>query len=79
MNLKNLQKMKTSYGLEFNTVTEISPDWSDYDKMVAKCHLANAGVIVVDAEYGQPIDNEHDLEEIYAMLEKENPDHPKDE
>lgn len=79
MNLKNLQKMKTSYGLEFNTVTEIDPDWSDYDKMVAKCHLANIGAVIVDAEYGQPIDNECDLEEIYAMLEKENPDHPKDE
>jgi hypothetical protein BACCOPRO_02131 len=63
--------METSYGLEFNTVTEIASEWSDYDKKVAGCHLAKAGVIVVDAEYGQPIDNEYDLGEIYAMLEKE--------
>ena len=48
--------MKTSYGLEFNTVTEIDPEWSDYDKKVAECHLANAGVVIVDAEYGQPVD-----------------------
>ncbi len=51
--------MKTSYGLEFNTVTEIDPEWSDYDKTIAGCHLANAGVVIVDTEYGQPIDNEN--------------------
>ena len=37
--------MKTSYGLEFNTVTEINPQWSNYDKTVAKNHLANVGVL----------------------------------
>ena len=62
--------MKTSYGLEFDTVTEINPEWSDYDKTIAGCHLANARVVIVDTEYGQPIDNEHDLEEIYRILEK---------
>ena len=36
--------MKTSYGLEFDTVTEINPEWSDYDKTIAGCHLANARV-----------------------------------
>lgn len=56
--------MKTSYGLEFDTVTEINPEWSGYDKTIAGCHLANARVVIVDTEYGQPIDNEHDLEEI---------------
>ena len=35
--------MRTSYGLEFNTVTEINPEWSDYDKTIAECHLANTG------------------------------------
>lgn len=55
--------MKTSYGLEFDTVTEINPEWSGYDKTIAGCHLANARVVIVDTEYGQPIDNEHDLEE----------------
>lgn len=34
--------MKTSYGLEFDTVTEINPEWSGYDKTIAGCHLANA-------------------------------------
>ncbi|WP_018667213.1 hypothetical protein [Bacteroides gallinarum] len=71
--------MKTSYGLEFNTVTEINPEWSDYDKTIAGCHLANVGVVIVDTEYGQPIDNEHDLEEICLILEKEKTDHPKNE
>ena len=71
--------MKTSYGFEFNTVTEIDPEWSDYDKKVAECHLANAGVVIVDTEYGQPIDNEYDLEEIYRILEKEKKNRPKNE
>ena len=79
INFINQNKMKTSYGLEFNTVTEINPQWSNYDKTVAKNHLANVGVIVVDAEYGQPIDNECDLEEIYPMIEKEKTDHSKNE
>ena len=42
--------MKTSYGLEFHTTTEIESDWSDYDKSVARCHLANVGVIIIDVE-----------------------------
>ena len=49
--------MRTSYGLEFNTVKEINPEWSDYDKTIAECHLANTGVVIVDTEHGQPIDN----------------------
>ncbi len=52
--------MKTSYGFEFNTVTEIDPECRDYDKAVAECHLANAGMVIVDAEYGQPLDNKDD-------------------
>lgn len=71
--------MKTSYGLEFDTVTEIDPEWSDYDKTIAGCHFANAGVVIVDTEYGQPIDNEHDLEEIYRILEKKKTGHTKNE
>lgn len=42
--------MKTSYGLEFDTVTEINPEWSDYDKTIAGCHLANARVVIVDTD-----------------------------
>lgn len=71
--------MKTSYGLEFNVVTEIDPEWADYDKTVAKCHLASVGVVIVDTEYGQPIDNEYDLEEIYRILEKEKPNHSEND
>lgn len=60
--------MKTFYGLEFNLVSEIEPAWGDYDKLVARCHLKQVGAIIVDAEYGQPIDNEYDLEEIYRLV-----------
>lgn len=62
------ERMKTSYGLEFDIIHEIDPAWSEYDRMVAGCHLANAGVIIVDCEYGQPIDNEYDLDEIYRIV-----------
>ena len=64
---------------KFDTVTEINPEWSDYDKTIAGCHLANARVVIVDTEYGQPIDNEHDLEEIYRILEKKKTGHTKNE
>ena len=67
-------KMKTSYGFEFSLMNKIDPGWSDYDKTVASCHLANTGVVIVDTEYGQPIDNEHDLDEIYRILEEKNAD-----
>lgn len=46
-----------------NVVLEINDNWSEYDKTVAKCHLANYGKIYVD-EYNQPIDDEYLLEEI---------------
>lgn len=62
--------MTTSYGLEYDIVHEIDPDWSSYDQGVAQCHLKNVGVIIIDPEYGQPIDNEYDLEEIYSTLKQ---------
>lgn len=43
----------------------------NYDKLVARCHLKQVGVIIVDAECGQPIDNEYDLEEIYRIIKKQ--------
>lgn len=61
--------METSYGLKIELVKEINPQWDDYNKMVAECHLQNAGVIIVDIEYQTPIDDEFDLDEIYRMLE----------
>jgi hypothetical protein len=61
--------METSYGLKFELLKEINPTWDNYDKTVAQCHLKNVGVIIVDTEYHNPIDNEYDLDEIYRILE----------
>lgn len=44
--------------------TEINENWNDYSKKVAKCQLNNYGVIFLD-NYGCPIDNEYELEELY--------------
>ena len=63
--------MKTSYGLEFDVLPkEDVEQFEGYDKVVAQCHIANCGSIIVDATYHQPIDNEYDLAEIYDMIEK---------
>lgn len=37
--------------------TTIDPKWSEYDRFVAQCQLANFGTIYLD-EYGCPIDDE---------------------
>lgn len=42
----------------------INPNWTAYDKSVAECQLTNYGVIYLDC-YGQPIDDEYLLEELY--------------
>jgi len=61
--------MKTSYGLEFLTLgTDELDRFNGYNKVVAQCHIANCGRIIVDAVYEQPIDNEFDLEEAYRIL-----------
>ena len=62
--------MKTNYGLKFNLLSKVKPSWSDYDKQIARTHLANAGKIIVDTTYGNPIDNEYDLDEIYQILSR---------
>lgn len=62
--------MKTNYGLEFKLLSKIKPSWSSYDKQVAGMHLSNAGKIIVDTTYGNPIDNEFDLDEIYKILSR---------
>lgn len=41
----------------------LKESWTAYDKSVAKCHLANYGVIYLDS-YGVPIDDEYELQEI---------------
>lgn len=38
-----------------------------YDYEVARCHINNYGVIVID-EYGYPIDNEFDLDDIFEEI-----------
>ena len=64
--------MKTSYGLEYNVLpAESLNDFQGYDRTVAQCHIANCGKIIVSAEYGDPIDNEYDLAEIYEQIENE--------
>ena len=61
--------MKTAFGLEFKTQkAEDIYKFSGYDRVVAECHIANCGKIIVDAVYEQPIDNEFDLEEIFNLL-----------
>lgn len=53
--------MRTEYGLRYQLMTEVCSSWSAYDRIVAGTHLKNFGHIIVDARYGTPIDNEHDL------------------
>ena len=63
--------MKTRYGLEFKTLdAEEIARYCGYDRVVAECHIANCGNIIVDAVYEQPIDNEFDLEEIYNTINR---------
>ncbi len=62
--------MVTSYGLHFEILAkEELEHFEGYDKVVAQCHIANCGCIIVDEQYGEPIDNEFDLNEIYNMIE----------
>lgn len=52
------------YGVEYFAVDYIDPSWEGYDKIVAEAMLDTYGEIYVD-EYGLPIDNEYDQEEIF--------------
>lgn len=57
---------KLLFGTEFgNTTSYVSGTWSKYDQDVARCQLTNYGKIYLD-EYGKPIDNEYELEELAA-------------
>ena len=63
--------METSYGLKFEILPkEEIEKFEGYDKVVAQCHIANCGSIIVDAVYNEPIDNEYDLADIYNMIQK---------
>ena len=58
-------------GLKYETLDPSELDrFSDYDKSVASCHIANCGRIIVYAGTMEPIDNEYDLEEIYKEIQK---------
>ena len=59
--------METKYGKEFYTCGKFNENWIGYDQMVARSHMSRFGVIVID-EFGQPIDNEFDLNAIELML-----------
>ena len=52
----------------FRIKKSIDPAWSDYDKLVAGCHLDNYGFIITDPIYGEPIDDEYETEEIFRQV-----------
>ena len=54
----------------YYTTYRINPNWSDYERGIANCHLATYGKIYVDREYNTPIDNEYELEEIILSQNK---------
>ena len=60
----------TDYGLKYSIESFIDPEWNEYDKNIAQSHLENFGFIIAD-EYGTPIDDEIDIEEIVKMRELE--------
>lgn len=64
--INNLEMDKSQYRLL--SANEIDK-FDGYDKVVAQTHIANVGCIIVDSTYGDPIDNEYDLEEIYQAIE----------
>lgn len=61
---------ETSYGLKFTLKEPIclSSISDEYDRVVAKTHIANCGFIIMYKL--EVIDNEYDLNEIYSMIEK---------
>lgn len=66
---KALKENKTSYGLEYEVLPpEEINRFEGYDKSVAQNHINNYGCIIIDKNYGEPIDNEYDLEEIAKLL-----------
>lgn len=45
------------------TTKTIDNTWNNYDKAVAQAQLFNYGIIYLD-NYGKPIDDEYELEEL---------------
>ena len=52
------------------TTTMIDDNWSAYDQKVGQCQLLNYGKIYLD-EYGCPIDDEAEVEELYRKDREE--------
>lgn len=44
-------------------------EFEGYDRVVAQNHISNCGCIIVSPEYGDPIDDEYMLEEIYSQID----------
>ena len=44
-------------------------EFEGYDRVVAQNHVANCGCIIVSPEFGDPIDDEYMLEEIYSQIQ----------
>jgi len=53
-----------------NITTAIDYDWCNYDKVVGECQLISFGVIFLD-NYGCPIDDDFELDELWAEYQKE--------
>ena len=53
-----------------NTTREINSAWGAYDQSVARTQLVNYGIIYLD-EYGCPIDEEYQLEELDILRRRE--------
>ena len=71
--MANEKTYKTSYGLSYKLLTPKQWDkqksrFMDYDRSIADMQIRNSGSVIVDTRYGQPIDNEYDLDEIYDTL-----------
>lgn len=68
---KILKEMKTSYGLEYEVLppSEINR-FEGYDKVIAQNQISNYGCIIINKAYGDPIDNEYDIEEIIPNIKK---------
>lgn len=46
--------------------------FAGYDRSIAKIQIANCGHIIVSKQFGDVIDNEYDLAEIYKKLNEES-------
>lgn len=64
--------LTTANGVKFKTTRSISDNWSEYDKSVASCQLSNNGIIILDAQYNTPIDNDYDIDDCLAVLFNKN-------